>query len=331
MKYNFLFLLLMFFTACNNSDFKPENPYISYVNSTVSTHDFKGDIEKSWTIEVQEVPKPNDLANIDWENHPKLSGYIQFNKEGKLLKSTYYNFDEISNSEIKTNLEYDEDGLLIKSVYSSIFEGVPHIGEKATLKYIYKDYGENKRLVQIENIDNSKDVIRYDMNENISSITYFDKYGKIMSNLNEEYEYDARGRVIRIKRNNRDNINAITYKGNIVITSYSNTGIETTYNKNNQKKIHRNYYSEEGSICCDKWEQTSEVRYRYNIYGDMIEAKSTYEKEEEEEDKYHDKYEYEYDTEKNWIVKKEYKNEKLEKILIRKIEYHKKRYFGILP
>lgn len=283
MKYNFLFLLLMFFAACNNSE---TNFYtLEYgrdIPLKTKDFDFKGYVKNCWQVKIEELPE--DLDEFDWGNTDEFETY-EFDEERRIIGLT-----EIFLG--KTIFNYNDDGVLTNSTRKA---------ERININSYY-EYDSDGKLKGVSKSNDSKSKISYnDDNGHLGIVRDYSSDGDLEIT---KYEYDRRGRLI-LEQN-----------------SYMS---EETIYKGRKVKICHHYDIRNGGKTI-----ITRMRYKYNMNGDLIE-KAFLTEDDEEEKEYTVTYKYQYDTEKNWVMKQEIKGEQIQETCLRKIDYHKSRYFGILP
>ena len=313
MKYNLLFLSLVFFTACNNSNNSYELNLFDYNDRTIEDYNLRGFPKIVQRVTVNEIPE--DLNAFNWAYNKNEFFGLAFDEEGRLIQS-------IKDGK-KDEFQYNDDGQLTKSITHNIQE------QKIIATYTYREDG---KLDRIERNNNFKSTMSYDMEDNCTKITYLDRrnlHGYVIGVEYENFKYDDKGRIISDTYTDQygsGEPTEIKYSRNVRTEKSGDILYETTF-KGKKKKIYRNYNMSDGNKAL-----MSESRYKYNLYEDEVSSKVKRVGIDEEPDEVHQsRYKYQYDKEGNWVVQSTYFNDKLSTIYIRKIEYHKKRYFGILP
>lgn len=312
MRHFYPLLILLLFNNCDNTEMNPHKPDIYFKHQkTLEDFNLKG-LVKSVSESTFPIYTSID-ETLDWEDYVSRGNadYYRFDKQGRMIEKFY--------DGKKWFYQYNQEGKLSKAIRHK--RDKKSVNKTTQLVFEYGEYAPYE-LKKIERDEKLVYLYSYDDNYNCTKMEYFGD-----ENVTHNYTYDDKDRVTLYGGKK------ISYSGNTVIDSIYGEGGDVDkigiHTFDGDKLIS---YGEHPS-----YSRTQKiVNYEYNRQDDVVKkynsefTPSTQSSSEQITNYDPHKFDYIYDIEDNWLRRIEYFEGKVINVTIRKVEYYKKRYFGIL-
>ena len=334
MKERIIILLLSTFFVLSCSDKKS----VLNLKNDISSYGLNGKIKSISTIihrlnlENGSLVKGEEIERFNFSEYSlkkfNQDGFITYQKKSD--KQIYYHYDS-QNRLMK--IEEQENREKKPSVfYKNFYDKTDSLSKTI---YINENY---KRIIKIKRDRQNRPIERIDYVQDTVEMKFEVKYDN-HDNIIVENSYVGKSKPSKLTERTFNKNNKLVEENIKQFSIYDTTLVKNSYSYNDQGQlveIKRKYmddsvfevdkfkYNAEGTLIEEKWipkgrEDFVITTRKFNKYGDLIEY-TKQPSDDREENKWTTQYKY--DQQKNWIEKKEFKNDSPSVIINRNIKYY---------